>query len=207
MWRREHASGRATGHADKAKPDIRTQDTQPDVGRTSELRRWLDVDRPRRHAGASAENKKSASLTVGDIMSKPVRAVAPDTLLQDVAALMRAENVGAVPVLHDDGRLAGMITDRDIVVRGCARAVPLAELGAADVMSERVAAAHERDSIHRALELMAHGHVRRLPVVDNHDRVVGVVSIADVAAHAQDDHELQDAFLRMSGHRSFWHLP
>jgi predicted transcriptional regulator len=90
-------------------------------------------------------------------------------------------NIGAVPVCDGD-RLVGMVTDRDIVVRGVAQELNLRECKLSDVMSAHVRTVREDDEVHEVLREMGQSQVRRLPVVDRNDRLVGIVSIGDIAA-------------------------
>ncbi len=124
-------------------------------------------------------------MNVRDVMTARPRCAAPDTPLSQVAELMEAEDIGAIPVVDGD-QLAGMITDRDIVVRAIAkgkdpRGMPTSEISSSDVVT--VGPDHDLSD---ALQLMAHHQVRRLPVVDDENRLVGVVSQADVAIEAKD---------------------
>jgi CBS domain-containing protein len=122
---------------------------------------------------------------VRDVMTARPRCAAPDTPLSQVAQLMEAEDVGAIPVLDGD-RLVGMFTDRDIVVRAIAnekdpRGMPTREISSGELVT--VGPDHDLSD---ALQLMAQHQVRRLPVVDDENRLVGVVSQADVALEGKD---------------------
>jgi CBS domain-containing protein len=122
---------------------------------------------------------------VRDVMTARPRCAAPDTPLSQVAGLMEAEDVGAIPIVDGD-RLVGMITDRDIVVRAIAkqkdpRGMPTREISSGELVT--VGPDHDLSD---ALQLMAQHQVRRLPVVDDENRLVGVVSQADVAIEAKD---------------------
>jgi CBS domain-containing protein len=118
-------------------------------------------------------------------MTARPRCAAPDTPLTQVAELMQAEDVGAIPILDGD-LLVGMITDRDIIVRAIAqgkdpRGMPTREISSGELVT--VGPDHD---LADALQLMAEHQVRRLPVVDDENRLVGVVSQADVALEAKD---------------------
>jgi CBS domain-containing protein len=124
---------------------------------------------------------------VQDVMTSRPRAVSPDTPVSEAAQLMESEDVGALPVLEGE-QLAGMVTDRDIVVRAVAkgkdpRGMPVREVSSRDVVSVR-----PDEDLSEALRLMASHQVRRLPVVDDDNRLVGVVSQADVAMEAKEKH-------------------
>ena len=122
---------------------------------------------------------------VGDVMTSRPRAVTPQTLLTEVAELMLAEDVGAVPVVEGD-RLVGIVTDRDIVVRAIAKGKDPRGMPAAEASSRELVTVSPDDDLSDALELMARYQVRRLAVIGEDERLVGVVSQADVAAHAKD---------------------
>ncbi|MGZ5846608.1 MAG: CBS domain-containing protein [Ramlibacter sp.] len=126
--------------------------------------------------------------TVADVMTRDVRSMTPEDLLRDAAKLMDELNVGAVPVC-DGERLVGMVTDRDIVVRGLARDLEPARARLADVMSGHVRTARQDDDVDAVLAEMANAQIRRMPVVDAQDRLVGILSIGDIAAKSPADDE------------------
>jgi|SoiMethySBSTD1v2_1073268.scaffolds.fasta_scaffold874592_1 CBS domain-containing protein len=117
---------------------------------------------------------------VKDVMTTRPRAVTPDTELSQVAELMASEDIGVIPVVKED-RLLGLITDRDIVVRAVAKGKDPRGMPVSEVATEEVVAVGADDDLSNALRLMAHYQVRRLPVVDSDNRLIGVVSQADVA--------------------------
>lgn len=122
---------------------------------------------------------------VRDVMTERPRAVRPQTPLNEVAQLMEADDVGSVPVV-DGERLVGMVTDRDIVVRAIAKGKDPSNIPAANVASDELVTIDPESNLDDALKLMAHHQVRRLPVVVDDERLVGVVSQADVARHAKE---------------------
>jgi CBS domain-containing protein len=144
------------------------------------------------------------SLVASDVMTTRPRTVTPDARLRDIAAIMRSEDVGAVPVVHGDGRLWGMITDRDIVIRALAGDKSIDTCTAKDIATTDLDVATPDDSLSRIIELMGRERIRRVPVVDADDRLVGIVSMADVAQHADHHEDLQHALRRISARRSFW---
>lgn len=146
-------------------------------------------------------------LAVVELMTRDVKTVTGDTTLAEVAALMRDEDVGSVPIVDESRHLEGIVTDRDIVVRGIGREkanVAPGELRARDVATKDVEAVSSRDSISQVLELMGRKQIRRAPVVDENRRLVGMISLGDIASRADYDQELQDALQQISGRRSFW---
>jgi CBS domain-containing protein len=122
---------------------------------------------------------------VRDVMTARPRCAAPDTPLSEVAQLMEAQDVGAIPVLDGD-RLAGMITDRDIVLRAVARGKDPRGMASSEISSGELVTVGPDHDLSDALHLMAQHQVRRLPVVDDQNQLVGMVSQADVALEAKD---------------------
>jgi CBS domain-containing protein len=122
---------------------------------------------------------------VRDVMTSNPRCAAPDTPLSQVAELMGTEDVGAIPILEGD-RLVGMITDRDIVVRALAKEKDPRAMASKEISSGEVVTVGPDHDLSDALHLMAQHQVRRLPVVDDENRLVGVVSQADIAIEAKD---------------------
>ncbi|HEY4184551.1 MAG TPA: CBS domain-containing protein, partial [Polyangia bacterium] len=159
-------------------------------------------DRYERPTSSSWWQKES--LVASDVMTTRPRTVAPDAKLRDIAEIMRSEDVGAVPVVEADGRLTGMVTDRDIVVRALAGDRSIDDWVARDVASTDLDVAASDDPLSRIIELMGRERIRRVPVVDANDHLVGIVSLADVAQHADHHEDLQHALRRISARRSFW---
>ena len=123
---------------------------------------------------------------VADVMTRDVRTMGPNDSVVDAARCMDEMNVGVIPVC-DGGKLVGMVTDRDIVVRGVAQQGELRSMKLADVMSAHVRCAHEGDDVDKVLSEMAEAQIRRLPVVDASERLVGIVSLGDIAAKNPED--------------------
>lgn len=122
--------------------------------------------------------------SVKDAMSSDVKAATPSLSLADAAKLMKQEDVGSVPVV-DGERLIGMLTDRDIVVRGIADGSDPHAVTAGDIASRDIVTVRPDDDLDEALRLMAQHQVRRLPVVDD-GHLVGVLAQADVAQEAKE---------------------
>jgi len=111
--------------------------------------------------------------------------VAPETPVTEAAELMESEDVGSLPVLEGD-ELAGMITDRDIVIRAIARGKDPRGMPVREVSTRDVVAIRGDEDLSEALKLMASHQVRRLPVVDESNHLVGVLAQADVAREARE---------------------
>jgi CBS domain-containing protein len=118
-------------------------------------------------------------MQVQELMTREVETIDPDSTVRDAARKMRADNLGALPVL-DGGRLIGMITDRDIVVRAVAEERPGGATSVREIMSEGLYYCLEDDEVERAAQVMAEHQVRRLPVVNRERRLVGVIALADL---------------------------
>jgi CBS domain-containing protein len=123
-------------------------------------------------------------MKVRDVMSKDVQVARPGDTLQDVAARMSAGDFGFMPVADGD-RLIGTITDRDIVVRamagGAAGTSPVVEYISRDPQTARA-----DDDLKTVLDAMGTKQIRRLPVLDKDDRLVGVVSLGDLSARVKE---------------------
>jgi CBS domain-containing protein len=124
------------------------------------------------------------STKVRDAMTPGVRSVAPTDSLTDAAVAMRDEDVGSLPVV-EGGRVVGIVTDRDIVVRAVAQRADPQTANVGDVSSSDPVTIQPEDDLDEALELMASHRIRRLPVVED-GRLVGVVAQADVALEAKE---------------------
>jgi CBS domain-containing protein len=122
-------------------------------------------------------------MQVSDVMTSSVHFVHPEQNLGEVAAVLAQLDVGALPVA-DKNRLVGMITDRDIVVRGVAEGMgPWSKVK--EVMSPDVKYCYEDEKIDHVAQNMADIQVRRLPVMNRDKRLVGIISLADIAARRE----------------------
>jgi CBS domain-containing protein len=123
-------------------------------------------------------------MRVRDAMTRNVRVATPGQSIRDVARMMAEIDAGILPVGEND-RLVGMITDRDIAVRAVARGMG-PETPVRDVMStEKVMYCYEDDDVNEIAKNMGDVKVRRLPVMDRDKRLVGIISLGDVAQREQ----------------------
>ena len=126
--------------------------------------------------------------TVTDVMTRDIRTLPPTSTIADAAKVMDELNVGVIPVCEGD-TLLGMVTERDIVVRAVAQDLggdtPLSR-----VMSTDIRTARESDDLETVLAEMAASQIRRLPVLDASDALVGIISIGDIAVKGQDEEEV-----------------
>ncbi len=119
-------------------------------------------------------------MKVKQIMHKGVAWVTPETSLVQAARTMKRKDIGAIPVGKND-RLIGMVTDRDIVCRGLANSGGRKSLSVGDVMSKGIVYCRADDDIGKALRTMKNRKIRRLPVINQKKRMVGILSLGDVA--------------------------
>ncbi|QIL02752.1 CBS domain-containing protein [Sphingomonas sinipercae] len=118
-------------------------------------------------------------MKVSDVMTRDVRTVSPDQTAQEAAAFMLSEDAGSMPVSEND-RLIGMITDRDIAVRGVAKGCG-PDTAIRDLMSNDVVCAKIDDDVADVASRMSEAQVRRLPVVDENEKLCGIVSLGDLS--------------------------
>jgi CBS domain-containing protein len=131
-------------------------------------------------------------MKVSEIMSRNVQVARPDESIGDVSRRMAEHDLGFMPVA-DDGTLVGTVTDRDIVVRAIAEGRHDALV--ADVMSRDIASCLEDDDLDDIVQIMGNIQVRRMPVVDNNERLIGVITLADAVL----DHDPEGVGIAMTG--------
>jgi CBS domain-containing protein len=122
---------------------------------------------------------------VRDVMTSNPTTCEPTATLVDAAKVMAREDVGPVPIV-EGGKLVGLVTDRDIIIRAVAEGRDVTSTTVREVASKDLVTVTADEDLDRALQLMAQHQVRRIPVVEG-DRVVGIVSQADVARAADDE--------------------
>jgi CBS domain-containing protein len=125
-------------------------------------------------------------MKVKDIMTKDVKFIKPTTLIQEAAKIMREEDVGALPV-GDNDRLVGMITDRDIVIRALIDNTDIKGTTVERAISSHCLYCFEDDSIEDLSNNMAKNQVRRLPVLNQEKRLVGIVSLCDLVSRGSKE--------------------
>jgi CBS domain-containing protein len=119
-------------------------------------------------------------MLVNEIMTRDVQLVSPDDSLQTAAQVMAVYDFGMVPVGEED-RLVGMLTDRDITTRAVARGLHPAQCKVGDIMSPEVSYVFDDETVEDAARNMSDLQVRRLPVLSRKKRLVGIVSLGDLA--------------------------
>ena len=190
-----------------------------------EHRRRLPPAPPREDYGRAPRRGATRShLRCRDIMTRDVTVAARDTTLEEVARMMREEDTGVIPVVEpgetpsdsvtevqrvpartaSNGRLVGLITDRDIVVRAIAEGRECRATRAEEVMTTELHTVRPNDRVIEAIRRMGDKQVRRLPVVDREGNLRGIISMADIALETEADRELGEALEEISSGSSFW---
>lgn len=135
-------------------------------------------------------------MKVRDIMTKNVAYVNPNSTVWDAAQLMQKHNIGSVPVCDQNG-VVGIVTDRDIVIRNVASGSNPMNTPVRDVMTSHVTTVTPEMDVSEVTEMMANNKIRRMPVVEN-NKLVGMVSLGDLATNAMYDAEIAEALSEIS---------
>ena len=180
---------------------------------------------PREEYGRGRRRGATRShLRCRDIMTRDVTVAERTTTLEEVARMMRDEDTGVIPVVEPgettsdsvtevqrvpartnaNGRLVGLITDRDIVVRAIAEGRDARATRAEEVMTSELHTVRPNDRVIEAIRKMGDKQVRRLPVVDREGNLRGIISMADIALETEADRELGEALEEISSGSSFW---
>jgi CBS domain-containing protein len=124
-------------------------------------------------------------MKIRDVMTRDVQTVRPDQPVQQAASFMLSADAGAIPVT-DGEQLIGMITDRDIAVRGVAKGYG-PDTPVRDLMTNDMICARDDDDVEEVASKMSEAQVRRLPVIDADQRLCGIVSLGDLSREADTD--------------------
>lgn len=186
-----------------------------------------DMDyQPRSRYGEAAARSR---LRVRDIMTRNLAVATRDTSLHDVARMMKEEDTGVIPVVefrskggnggtgrtetdetrlntsnYSHGKLLGLITDRDIVLRAVAEGKDCNAIRAEEVMSPDVHTARPHERVVDVIRRMGDKQVRRIPITNENGNLLGIVSMGDVAVETEADRELAEALEDISRESSFW---
>lgn len=136
-----------------------------------------------------------------DVMTNPVIRIHPDESVAVAARMLTRYNIGILPVCGNDGRLQGLVTDRDIVTRCLAAGRSPANTAVRDVMTSRIVAAQPDMDTARAAGIMGSQQIRRLPVLEN-GKLCGMVSLGDLAVQDETAYDAGDALAEISGNLS-----
>jgi CBS domain-containing protein len=125
-------------------------------------------------------------MKIKEVMHTGVTWVDPSTPIAELAKMMRDQDIGSIPIGEND-RLVGMVTDRDIVCRGLANGGDCDTLTARDVMSKPIVYCRTDENVEDALHIMEKNKVRRLPVIDENKRLVGMLALGDLCGKLPRD--------------------
>lgn len=232
-WRPDYNRGRFGERAEYEYDEPRYSEQRGrfrDEGRRSSLHdvrgdlstgRWRDRD----YRGSERMSERSR-LRCRDIMTRDLAVATRDTPITEVALMMKQEDTGVIPVVEYDvtpgngrnegaerrydgrnysrGKLLGLITDRDIVIRAISEGKDCTQVRAEDIMTVDVHTTHPNDRVVDVIRKMGDKQVRRIPVCNENGYLVGMISMADVAVETREDHELSEALEDISKGTSFW---
>jgi CBS domain-containing protein len=151
---------------------------------------------------ADSNQGERRRLLARDIMTASVTTSVPRASLREVAALMRDGDMGSVPVV-DSGKLVGIVTDRDIVVRALADGKgPDSPVG--DAMTTEIFSVKPDDFAFEAIRMMGDRQVRRIPVVNDDGSLAGIIAMADIALEMEDEREIAETLEEISSGSAFW---
>jgi len=123
---------------------------------------------------------------VRDVMTPNPECVSERDSIRDVARIMKEQDTGVVPVV-DGKRIIGLITDRDIVVRGIAEGRDVSSVKVNEIMTKSVRSVKEDTPLNEVLDLMGSAEIRRVPVVNGDNELIGIVSLGDIATNSNQD--------------------
>lgn len=148
------------------------------------------------------ETSVKARMRCREIMTGSVKTATRDMTLQDVAVLMRDGDMGSIPVV-EDGKLIGIVTDRDIVVRSIADGHG-ASTSVGEAMTSEIFSVKPDDFVFEAIRLMGDKQIRRVPVVNEKGELAGIIAMADIALEMEDEREIAETLEEISSGSSFW---
>lgn len=123
---------------------------------------------------------------VRDVMTPNPECVSERDSIRDVARIMKEQDTGVVPVV-DGKRIIGLITDRDIVVRGIAEGRDVSSVKVNEIMTKSIRSVKEDTPLNEVLDLMGSAEIRRVPVVNGDNELIGIVSLGDIATNSNQD--------------------
>lgn len=148
------------------------------------------TDSAKKNAKSQSDLKGHGS-TVKDVMTPNPKTVTEKNTVQDAARLMRDHDTGVIPVVSDNGRkVVGMITDRDIVTRLVADGKDAKNSKVSEAMTRKVHSVRDNEPLNKVFQVMSDQQVRRVPVVNESNELVGIISLADVANETEKDKQL-----------------
>lgn len=151
---------------------------------------------------AESQGEARARLRCREIMTRDVKTASRESSLRKVANMMIDGDMGAVPVV-DGGKLIGIVTDRDIVVRAVAEGKDVST-PVSEAMTSEIFSVGPDDFVFEAIRMMGDKQVRRIPVVTESGELAGIISMADIALEIEDQQEIAEALEEISSGAGFW---
>lgn len=148
------------------------------------------------------ESQARARVRCSEIMTRDVKTATRDMPIREVAVMMREGDMGSVPVV-DDGKLVGIVTDRDIVVRAVAEGKD-ASTPVSETMTTQIFSVKPEDFVFEAIRIMGDRQVRRIPVVSDSGLLAGIIAMADIALEMEDEREIAETLEEISSGAGFW---
>ena len=136
-----------------------------------------------------------------DVMTKDLVYSSPDDMVSDVAQLMKKEDIGPVLIVDDSNqgkRLVGIVTDRDLAIKVVSEGRDPQNTRVEEVMTKKIITCRADDDVQNAMKAMAQYQLRRIPVLDAHDRLVGIISQADVATRVDEPEKTAEVVKEIS---------
>jgi len=188
----EQTGSRASEQTSNRGPISRTEQNRGQSSQYDRDRSWQSTENR-----DWDQDREDLGILCRDLMTRDVTTVGRENSLREAAELMKDEDCGSLPVV-ENGRLVGIITDRDIVVRALAEGGDFATLKVSNVMSADLVTCRPTDRAVDALRKMSQSQVRRLPIIDNSGRLRGIVALGDIAVEVERDQELANAVKHIS---------
>lgn len=133
-----------------------------------------------------------------EIMTKSLKMCDGSCSARDAAQIMKRINTGVVPVVDDNDKITGIITDRDIILKTVAEGKDPSKVKINEIMTKHVVTAHEYEMVDDAIKKMKENKIRRLPIVDYYNKVIGIISLGDIAVLSDIEHETFEALEQIS---------
>jgi len=168
---------------DRASDEVRAWFGDNEAERRRRLDERTDEQREREDRYARSSHRFD-DVRAHDVMTRNVVAVHPYDTVERAARLMGEGDCGALPVVDGSNRLIGVVTDRDITIRIAGRGMDPRRARVDECMTDRIFACYAEDAVESCMRQMARRQIRRLPIVDGQDRLVGIISQSDLARHA-----------------------
>ena len=140
-----------------------------------------------------------------EVMTKDPVCCLPSDSVAKAAELMKIENIGSIPVIETEQSqiLVGIVTDRDLALKIVARALDAESTTVETVMTDKVFTCYADDDLQKALDAMAEHQLRRIPVVDNDNKIVGIIAQADVATRVDEPEKTGEMVKEISQEQPF----